>query len=211
MAGKENKNKNKAMSIHAVLAYKPVLMPFDGEFEAFVGQPERKGTWIIWGNSGNGKTRFALQLAKYLTRFGRVAYNSLEEGLSLSMRKAIAELGLRECNGKLLIIDKEDINELAERLRKPKSPDIVIIDSLQYTGLDYRGYKSLKNEFYRKLFIFVSHADGKDPSGRTAKSIRFDANVKIYVEGFRAFAVSRYGGGKPYTIWDIGANNYYGN
>lgn len=202
--------KNKAMSIHAVLAYKPVLMDFDGEFEALMGKPERQGTWIIWGNSGNGKTRFALQLAKYLTRFGRVAYNSLEEGLSLSMRKAITELGLRECNGKLLFIDKEDITELQTRLSRPKSPEIIIIDSLQYTGLDYRAYKSLKNEFYRKLFIFISHADGKDPAGRTAKSIRFDANVKIYVEGFRAFAVSRYGGGHPYTIWDIGAQKYYG-
>ncbi len=41
------------------------------------------------------QTRFALQLGKYLTHFGRVAYNSLEEGASVAMRTAFWKPGCR--------------------------------------------------------------------------------------------------------------------
>ena len=42
---------------------------------------------VVWGKSGNGKTSFVLQLCKELTRYGKVAYDSLEEGSSLTMQK----------------------------------------------------------------------------------------------------------------------------
>lgn len=181
-----------------------ITMPFDGEWQALMGQPERAGSWLIWGNSGNGKTSFALQLAGYLTRFGRVAYNSLEEGISESLKRNVRINGLVGVK-RLLLLDKEPMDELVERLRRPKAPNIIIIDSLQYSGMNYREYKQLRDEFRSRLFVFVSHADGKEPAGRTARSVRYDANVKIYIEGYRAYAVSRYGGGEPYIIWQSGA------
>lgn len=181
-----------------------ITMPFDGEWQALMGQPERAGSWLIWGNSGNGKTSFALQLAGYLTRFGRVAYNSLEEGISESLKRNVRINGLVGVK-RLILLDKEPMDELVERLRRPKAPNIIIIDSLQYCGMNYREYKQLRDEFRSKLFVFVSHADGKEPAGRTARSVRYDANVKIYIEGYRAYAVSRYGGGEPYIIWQSGA------
>ncbi|MCU7571192.1 hypothetical protein N4241_08765, partial [Riemerella anatipestifer] len=55
-------------------------MKFEGDWLELIGEPEVSGCWIIWGLSGNGKTRFALQLAKYLTKFQKVFYNTLEEG-----------------------------------------------------------------------------------------------------------------------------------
>lgn len=186
---------------------KMATMAFDGPWLALVGQPERSGSWLIWGNSGNGKTSFALQLAGYLTRFGRVAYNSLEEGISESLKRSVKINGLVGIKN-LILLDKEPLDELTERLERPKSPAIVIIDSIQYTGLNYRDYKNLRDSFRNKLFVFVSHAEGREPAGRTARSIRYDANVKIHIEGYVAYAVSRYGGGKPYVIWEQGADNY---
>lgn len=50
----------------------------------------------------------------------------------------------------------------------------------------------MRSRFPRKLFIFISHADGKNPKGGVADSIRYDCSCKIYVEGFRAVAASRY-------------------
>lgn len=185
------------------------IMPFEGQWQALMGQPERSGSWLIWGNSGNGKTSFALQLAKYLTNFGRVAYNSLEEGISESLKRSIRINGLVGVK-RLILLDSEPMDELKERLNRPKSPNIIIVDSLQYCGIDYRQYKALRSDYGSKLFIFVSHADGKEPAGRTARSIRYDANVKIYIEGYKAYAVSRYGGGEPYTIWNDGAQKVYG-
>ena len=184
-------------------------MPFAGKWEKFVGSPATTGAWIIWGNSGNGKTRFALQLAKYLCKFEEVFYDTLEEGVSLSFQKAVIESNMRAVSGRFKILDKEPLEVLKERLKSRRSPRVVIIDSIQYTGLNKASYKALRQEFPNKLFIFISHADGKNPEGRFAKSVRYDVDVKIRIEGFRAFAQSRFGGGEPFTIWEDGASKYY--
>jgi hypothetical protein len=196
----------RAISIRQLYRTSLRSLDFQGEWLDAIGCPEPSGCWLIWGNSGNGKTRFALQLAKYLTTFGRkVAYDSLEEGVSLSLRNAIEDCNMQEVSRRFTLLDKEPVTDLIDRLNRKKSPDVVIIDSIQYTGLTYADYKSLRDRFRTKLFILVSHAEGSQPSGRVARSIRFDANVKIWIEGFQAFAASRYGGGEPYMIWNEGA------
>jgi hypothetical protein len=199
----------RALTVADIEAFKPHVLEFSGEWQEAIGNPELTGSWIIWGNSANGKTRFALQLAKYLANFKRVAYNSIEEGLSASMKTAIKEVGMTEAKRNFLLLDKEPIAELKERLRKKRSPEIVFIDSLQYTGLTYAEYKSLRDEFRNKLFVFISHAEGKEPKGQVGKSVKYDAFVKIWVEGYKALSQSRYGGGKPYTIWQKGAADYW--
>lgn len=199
----------RALTVNDIRDYKPLVLPFENEWLASIGSPELKGGWIIWGNSANGKTRFALQLARYMARFVRVAYDSLEEGLSLSMQKAIEDVGMSDVKRSFVLLDKETVPMLRERLTKQRSPQVVIIDSLQYTGLNYKDYTMLINEFPRKLFVLVSHADGREPRGNVAKSIKYDAFVKIYVEGYKAFAQSRYGGGEPYVVWQKGAETYW--
>ncbi len=202
---------NRAISVNQLLCTNFKTMKFEGEFKASFGTPQISRSWLIWGDSGNGKTRFTLQLAKYLTQFGKVAYNSLEEGASLSFKRAIQQTGMVSVAKKFIILKGETITELRERLTKQKSPNIIIIDSVQYTDLDKRTYKSLINEFPTKLFIFLSHAEGKKPTGATANSIRFDADVKIRVEGYKAFTISRFGGQKPFVIWEEGAEEYWKN
>lgn len=185
-----------------------MTIDFNKKWEGFIGLPERKGSWFIWGNSGNGKTAFAAQIAKYLSSFERVAYNSLEEGVSKSLREAFINAGINK-HDKILLLDKEPIGELIKRLEKPKSPNIIIIDSLQFSWLTKTSYKSLVEQFPKKLFIFISHAEGKKPAGRTANSVHYDASVKIWIEGFRAHPKSRYGGGETYTIWETGSELYW--
>ena len=63
--------------------------PFTDEWEAAFGTPDRTGTWIIWGDSGNGKSSFVMQLAKYLCQFDKVIYDSLEESTGLSLQNSI--------------------------------------------------------------------------------------------------------------------------
>lgn len=194
----------RAASVEQVLRTRFKVLPFEGEWKEAIGCPEMTGSWIIWGNSGNGKTRFALQLCKYLCRFGRVAYDSLEEGVSASLMKALQETGMMDVRRRFVVLDKEPIDQLMERLSKGKSPDVVCIDSLQYTGMSYEQYKALKERFPKKLFIWISHAEGVQPEGRVAKKVRFDSNVKVFVQAYRAEPVSRYGGGKPYIVWEEG-------
>lgn len=199
----------RALSVSDILKYQPHLLEFRGAWLDSIGCPELTGSWIIWGNSTNGKTRFALQLAKYMANFVRVGYDSLEDGMSESIKRPISEINMSEVARRFILFDKEPISDLMDRLGKRKSPDVVFIDSLQYTGMSYADYRSLKDEFRNKLFIFISHADGKEPRGNVGKSIRYDANVKIYVEGYKAFPQSRYGGGAEYVIWQKGASDYW--
>ncbi|MFK5855409.1 MAG: DnaB-like helicase C-terminal domain-containing protein [Bacteroidota bacterium] len=201
----------RAITVEQLIDTKFDTMQFEGLWEASFGIPERSGVWIIWGHSGNGKTRFAMQLAKYLTNFGKVLYNTLEEGARKSMQRVVTDENMKQVSSRFLVLHREPIEELKERLRKRKSAEIIIIDSYQYTDLTKRQYIELKEEFDKKLFIFISHAEGKHPEGRAAKFVRYDADIKIRIEGYKAFPVSRYGGGKPYTIWHDGAEKYWGN
>ena len=183
------------------------LLPFEGEWLRFMGQPEDRGTWLVWGQSYNGKTRLVLQLTKYIAELGeKVAVVSLEEGDSASMRKAFHEACMEAVNARVSLWVGMDVEDIKKELRKQRSPKVVVIDSLQYLGINYNGYKALKEEFPTKLFIFVSHSNEKNqPKGSTAEQVKYDAMVKIQVSQFRAKANSRYGGGEVLTIWDEGA------
>jgi hypothetical protein len=204
------KTANRAVSVSELTARNFKIMDFEGEWLDFIGKPERSGIIIIWALSGNGKTTFALKFAKYLTTFGRVAYDTLEEGARRSFQKVVTQTNMNDVSKRFVILNREHMPDLKERLRKHKSPDITFIDSFQYSGLTKAEYIALKEEFPNKLFIFISHADGKNPKGSIAEFVRYDADVKIRIEGYRAFPVSRYGGGEPYTIWHEGAAKYWG-
>lgn len=199
----------RAYTINDILNKKYKLFDFGGEWEEAFSKPERCGVWFIWGNSGNGKTRFTMQLAKYLTNFGKVLYNSLEEGSSHTIRKAFEEVGMSEVKRKMLLVS-EPLEKLAQRLEKQRSSSIIIIDSFQYAQISYKQYIAFKEKHNDKLIIFVSHADGKQPAGRSAKSVMYDATLKIWVEGFKAFSKGRYIGDKgQLTIWSEGAAKYW--
>lgn len=187
------------------------VLRFDGLWEMAIGKPEVRGSWIIWGESSSGKTRFGLQLAKYLTQFGKVLYDSLEEGLSESLRQSFKAERMEDVKQNIHLLDKEKMPELVKRLGLRKSAKFVMIDSIQYTFMDIETYKRLLETFPDKLFIFISHSKGKDPKGSLAESVRYDANVKIYIEGYKAFIKSRYKGiTEDYVIWHEGAENYWG-
>ena len=69
----------KALSSTDILAKKHKTFEFTGVFLAAFDRPSRVGTWFIWGNSGNGKNNFLLQLAKELSKFEKIYWWELEE------------------------------------------------------------------------------------------------------------------------------------
>lgn len=202
----------RALSTSDLLNKKYKLFDFEDEwFDAF-DRPERHGVWFIWGGSGNGKTTFVLELVKYLAKFGKVAYNSLEEGSAHTMQKSFKNVGMAEVARRVILIEGETIDELDKRMGMKKSADFFVIDSVQYAELNFKRYKALKEAHKGKLIILISHADGKIPQGRPATSMMHDASLKIWVEGYRAFSKGRYIGdnGGVFTIWHEGAARYWG-
>lgn len=201
----------RALSVTQVLSQKKDTLRFAGEWHDAFGEPERRGVWFIWGNSGNGKTSFVMQLCKELSRFGKVAYNSLEEGDSLTMQNSLRRFDMYEVGGKFQLLNCESMEEMGERMDKKRSPDFYVVDSFQYAQMTYKDYIRFKQAHKDKLLIFISHADGKMPSGRSAKSVMYDASLKVWVEGFRAISKGRFFGPKGFfEIWSEGAQKYWG-
>ncbi len=183
----------RALSVRDILDKKYRTFPFEGKWREAFGEPERTGVWFIWGNSGNGKSSFVMQLCKELCKYDRVLFDSLEEGSCLTVQNSLKIHGMAEVSRRLSFI-QDDMEALKARLRQHKSPGIVIVDSFQYTRMSYRDYIALKEAFPDKLFIFTSHANGKVPRGDAAVGVMYDATLKVWVEGGVAFSKGRFKG-----------------
>ncbi|AOR29574.1 hypothetical protein FORMB_25570 [Formosa sp. Hel1_33_131] len=207
------KQRKKAISVEELLKTKFIEIPLTGRFRELIGTPEASGTWMIKGASANGKTTFVLQLIKELSKYGKVAYNSLEEGARKSMQDAFKEMHMDQLpKGCLILLHREPMPEMVARLQKKGAPRIAIIDSIQYTFMTKQDYKKMQAAIPNTLLIFISHNDGKQASGALAKAVWYDADVKIDVEGFIARAKSRAARGihlKPFVIWEQGAQEYW--
>ena len=188
-------------------------VPFEGPWKACIGCPELHGSWLVWGDSGSGKTTFALMLAKYLSRWAYVAYDSLEQGMSLSLQKAWLRVGMPDAGNRVVLLDKEPVEKLRERLSRRKSPGVVIIDSLTaLPGFRKKDYVELLRLYPTKLFVFLAHEKRGIPDPAIAETVRRLSDVKIHVDTFKAYPISRFAdkdageGREPFAIWPEKAN-----
>ena len=209
MENEQEIRKVKALSVSNLLRKKYSLLPFTGPwFDAF-SEPAAYGAWLIYGGSSNGKTSFVQQLVKYFDEElnKRVAYYSIEEMSDHTMQQGAKRAEWRETGSRIKILDElYTPAEIDQWLSGHKKPDVIIIDSVQHWsklhGFTFKQYKELKAKHPRKLFIYTSHADRIGPKGALANDIMFDAALKIYVEGYRAFSKGRYiGTSEYYSIW----------
>lgn len=201
---------NRALSVSDVYMLERATYRLSERWHEAFGEIDRTGVWLIWGKSGSGKTSFVLELCKELARFGRVAYDSLEEGDSLTMKNAFIRAGMMDVARRVVLLNRESMADLHERLSRPKSPDIVVIDSFQYTRMRYAEYQRFKEAHADKLIIFVSHATGDKPKGQAADAVMYDATQKILVKGYVAISKGRFKPGGRYVIWDEGARRVWG-
>jgi ABC-type oligopeptide transport system ATPase subunit len=200
----------RALTVDELTSKKFKTMKFTGPFaDSFGIEVDTSGSWIIYGESGHGKTEFSLQLAKYLTSFGKVAYDTIEEGARLSFQKAIKRQAFQPAEKRRFSIISEPIEELRLRLKRQKSPDIIFIDSLQFSLLTKVSYNKLVAEFPRKLFIWISHAEGRKPRGSFAEYVEYHSDMKIRVEGFRAIPKGRFEASKDFIINEALSSKYW--
>lgn len=195
----------KTLNVKTFLTKKFQILPFSGLWKNSFGEPCKQFSMMIYGSSGEGKTELAMQLGKYLTQFGKVAYNSIEEGDSHTLQLALERNNIDMVADKFQIIDGENLAELTKRLKKQRSPDFVIIDSAQYLNATKEEYFEFKKQFYsKKGIIYISHVEGKDldaVKGALAKSIWYDVDIQVPVKGFKAFPKKRLnGGGEEFII-----------
>lgn len=212
MAEKDKIKLQRAKTPNDLLKMKFETIPFEpGPFYDLLGHPEKRGVWLVWGQSQNGKTSFIMQLMKELSKHGKVLFDSLEESFGQTLQNSIVREGLQN-HKNILLLRKESMEDLSVRLSMRRSPDFVLIDSFQYTGFSFKEYKRFTEKHADKLIIFTSQADGKLPKGRTADSVRYDVDQKLFVRGFRAISLGRFKGPTcRYTIYEKGEKEFYGD
>lgn len=200
----------RSLTAKEILNIRRPSLTFEGEWGNCIGSMDRHGVVFFWGNSGNGKSSAVISFCKELAKNGKVLFVSLEEGFSLSFQKTLKLYDMDSLGSRFQVLESATAEELVERLSKPRSADFVVIDSFQYLGMSYRQYIDFKGKLANKMLVFVSHADGKQPEGRAAKSVKYDAMQKIWVEGFVAFTNGRFiGPTGQAVIWEKGAWDYW--
>lgn len=200
-----------ALSPTDILTKKFSVLKWSNEWKEAFGEPETTGVFFICGQSTNGKTAFTMDLAKELGRLnlGKVFYNSKEEGVGKTMQMTLVRAGIGSKSN--IIIGCENLDELDARLSKQKSPRFVIIDSIQFLNVRTpRIVAFIEKHSKKRLLIFTSWAEGNEPKGNVAKEVRYRADQKIWVEGFKALSQGRHNSGGTYIIWEEGAINYWG-
>ena len=198
-----------AVSIEKLARKKFVLMNFTGQWKDLIGTPECSGSLLVYGGSGAGKTTFSLRFLKYITHFKKCAYIPLEEGTKLTFKDAITNANLLPVSARVKIWEGYTVEDIDIELSKPKAPDVVFIDSLQYLKMTSKSvneltkfeYKELLERHPKKLFVFVSHAKKNEPRGALAESVYYGSDVCLFVDDFTVYpAKSRYGGKIPMEL-----------
>ena len=181
-------------------------LPWGGRWEEAFGQPEENATWFVSGASASGKSSFVMQLAYELTHYGQVLYLSFEEGVSQSFRDRMLRFELDKRQGWFRVVTSATPEQVAERLRKRHSAKFIIVDSFQDAGWEWLETKALLEAFPRKSFIFISQEAKGQPLGKAAVRLRYRADVKVRVVGYRAYCQGRFNpdAGNSYIVWEEG-------
>jgi energy-coupling factor transporter ATP-binding protein EcfA2 len=166
-----------------------------------IGEVEQNFKMLVWGASGSGKTTFAMLLAKMLSKYGKVYYNSIEQGEGKSLQDVVRLTNMEEAEGVVMFGDKDTFDEMVSKIQKNRCK-FCIIDSVQYANLTTTQYKYLIAKFPKKSFILISwEGSGGEPKGEHAKAIRYMVCIKAHVKRGQAEVASRFGPTHPFKIF----------
>lgn len=202
----------RGITVKTLLNKKFKTFRFTGIWEKVLGEQERGGIWVIYGNEKNGKTTLALLLSEYLTQFENLNYVSAEEGTGFTFQQNIARAKIDFKNTKIKFHDFLEIEELETMLSKRQSAKIIVIDNATAYVDDLKTavLRKLKRQFPDTLFIIMAHMEKNEPTTAMAKLAKKLCNVYFRVEGLTAFVGGRCPGG-ILTINDQTAMLFHGS
>ena len=186
----------RSLSFDNILNKKYEYIPFSKDFMDAFGKRQKSGAWIVYGKSGQGKTSFTFQLAREFDRIGyKVLFISLEMGVESDFRDSLLGFMNSSRSGMLFWDEVPTFDEFDEFLGKQRSPDVVIIDSLQSLegemDVTAKQLVELRKKYRKKIFVYISHVEGKEVQGTVAYRVKRDCFSRIEVNGFCARYMSR--------------------
>ncbi|OSZ81930.1 hypothetical protein CAP35_01270 [Chitinophagaceae bacterium IBVUCB1] len=152
-----------------------------GKYRQLLGDPEPGFSAMIYGKPKQGKSTVAIDLAKELTKHGKVLYCAFEEGHGLTLKDKVVR-------------NHADVPGLDFADKLPphiKSYQYVFIDSVSDAGLDEQAFKQLIKSSKPSSVIGIFHAT-KDGKFRGGQTYAHDVDVLIRVEDGVAYAQGRF-------------------
>lgn len=153
-----------------------------GKYRSLIGDPEPGFSAMIYGKPKQGKSTVAIDMAKELTKLGKVLYCAFEEGHGGTLQDKI-----KRNNADVPGLDFA--NKLPPNLSRYQ---FVFIDSVSDAGLDEVFFKALikANKPHTSIIgIFHATKDGKFRGGQT---FAHDVDVLMRVENGVVYAQGRY-------------------
>lgn len=137
----------RAYSPGEIIARKYEPLPWGSRWSGPFGCPDINELWFISGQSASGKSSFVMQLAYELCGYDSVLYLSYEEGLNQSFQQRLIRFHMDDMRGRFRVAIDDTLEELTERLARPKSPHFIIVDSFQVAGWTYDQVSTLVKRF----------------------------------------------------------------
>lgn len=173
---------------------------FSDPWSSFLGEPEIKFSYLIYGKPGQGKSTFALKFAHYLaSEKGKVIYNSSEEGVSKTLVDNLKRLSA--ANQYFLVTQCKTLDELTAMLKQNPSP-FVFIDSANNMNIKAQDIETLKKMFPKNSFIVINQST-KEGLLRGSQEFNHNADTVIKIEnGVAQTEKNRYGkSGEKFNVW----------
>lgn len=183
--------KKRIFSIDAIKNKKYHSLELDPKYAELMGEPERNFTAIMYGESGSGKSVFALQFAEYFANeFGKGFYNSHEEGANKTIQDRVINFNVTA--KRLWIADCYDFEEMCDHIQRTYCR-LVVIDSVKYMNFTIAQLKDLRERFAkRQLTIIMIDFGASKGSPTSGKDLIHVSDVKMYFKDGIVHSTSRY-------------------
>lgn len=175
---RENDAKN-IISLRDLQKARFKTLQFTGKWKELMGTPEERFSIMIYGQSGQGKSTFAINFAEYLSNnFGAVLFNSAEEGISLTLQDKLKNLKSND----LFISHHKDFNSMKKHL-KSSTCKFVVLDSVNHMNLTPDNVEELRNMDKTRGFISI-HQVTKSGEFKGDNKFLHNCDVEIVVDNY---------------------------
>lgn len=168
-------SKQGVFTIEEVKAHKFDTFDLRHDLSQTIGKPAKNFKMLVYGKSGGGKTTWVINFANYFAEnFGKVLFNSSEEGIGVSLVRKLEGLSSK----KMLIGQAKKFDEL-QRLLQSDHYDLLVIDSVNDMGLTTEQFENLCANETATIFIQQSTKTG-DYKGST--QLAHDTDIVLRIE-----------------------------
>jgi hypothetical protein len=172
-----DKNSSKIVNMEEFKAMNFEVLEMNYEYQNLIGNPPKGFAMLIYGESGNGKSTWAINFAEYLSKnFGEVLYNSSEEGFGETLKRK-----LNTDSKNLYVSDFRKFDELKNAIGSKYG--FIFIDSVNDMDITAEQLRELREMNKNRSIIYLMQAT-KGGVYKGDSSFKHDSDFVIKLDRF---------------------------